>query len=93
MYNNGYILYNEKIWKKNIETLFKRRTECATICSRIASKTEVDSDRSDIRVFEVGVSAEQYGDYEQGTRTTIQEAESARLIDIAKRHGLYIDQS
>ena len=60
----------KKYGKKIIETLFKRRTECATICSRIASKTEVDSDRSDIRVFEVGVSAEQYGNYEQGTRTT-----------------------
>ena len=83
----------KKYGKKIIETLFTRRTECATICPRIASKTEVDSDRSDIRVFEVGISAEQYGDYEQGTRTTIQEAESARLIDIAKRHGLFIDQS
>ena len=60
----------KKQGKQIIETLFKRRTECATICSRIASKTEVDSDRSDIRVFEVGVSAEQYGNYEQGTRTT-----------------------
>ena len=65
--------------KRIIETLFTRRTKCAAICPKLASKTEVDSDRSDIRVFEVGLSAEQYGDYEQGTRTTAQEAESPRL--------------
>ena len=79
--------------KRIIETLFTRRTKCAAICPKLASKTEVDSDRSDIRVFEVGLSAEQYGDYEQGTRITAQEAESTRLISIAKRHGLFIDQS
>jgi hypothetical protein len=41
-------------------------------------------------VFEVGLSAEQYGDYEQGTRNAAQEAEGARLIAIAKANGLYV---
>lgn len=37
-----------------------------------------------IRVFEAGLSAEQYGDYEQSTGNAAQEKESNRLIAIAK---------
>ena len=54
------------------------------------SKFEADSSRSDIRVFEIGLSSQQYGDYEQGTRNAAYEAESARLISIAKEKGLFI---
>ena len=53
----------------------------------------MDSDRSDIGVFEAGLSAQQYGDYEQGTGIAAQEIESARLIAIAKEQGLYIEKS
>ena len=35
-------------------------------------------------MFEVGLSAERHGDYEQGTRNAAQTAEGARLIAIAK---------
>jgi len=44
-------------------------------------------------VFEAGLSAEQYGDYEQGTGNAAQEAESQRLITLAKEHGLFIAKS
>lgn len=76
-----------------IETLFKRRTERPAICAEFASRGEADSDRSDIGVFEAGVSIEQFGDYQQSTGIAAQEAEGARLIAIAKEQGLYIDRS
>ena len=80
-------LPERRMWKygrKVIEALFKRRTECPAIRAEFASRSEADSDRSDIRVFEAGLSAEQYGDYEQSTGNAAQEKESNRLIAIAK---------
>ena len=76
-----------------IETFFKRRAKRTAICAEFASRGEADSDRSDIGVFEVGLSAEQHGDYEQGTGVAAQEKEGQRLIAIAKEHGLFVDKS
>lgn len=76
-----------------IETLFKRRTERPAICAEFASKGEADSDRSNIGVFEAGLSFEQLGDYEQSTGIAAQEEEGERLIAVAKQQGLYIDKS
>ena len=76
-----------------IETLFKRRPERIAICAGLTSRSEADSDRSDIGVFETGLSAQQSGDYEQGTGIAAQEAESARLIAVAKEHELYIEKA
>lgn len=76
-----------------IKTLFKRRTERIPVCAGLASRGEADSDRSDIGVFEAGLSAQQHGDYEHGTGIASQEAESARLIAVAKKHGLYIERA
>jgi hypothetical protein len=56
-----------KYGRKVIESLLKRRTERPAIRAEFASRSEADSDRSDIRVFEAGLSAEQYGDYQQST--------------------------
>ena len=67
-----------------IEALFKRRTECPAIRAEFASRSEADRHSSDIRVFEAGLSAEQYGDYKQSTGNAAQEKESNRLIAIAK---------
>ena len=44
-------------------------------------------------MFEIGLSTEQYGDYEQGTGNSAYENESARLIDIAKNNGRFITKS
>ena len=79
--------------RKIIEYIFKKRRECIDICAELESRSEADSDRSDIRVFEIGLSSEQYGDYEQGTGNSAYENESARLIDIAKNNGRFITKS
>ena len=76
--------------RKIIDYIFKRWEERPAICYEPERKVQADSDRSDIRVFEAPLSAEQYGDYEQGTGTAAQEKESRRLIDIAKSEGLFI---
>lgn len=79
-------LYGRKI----IDTLFKRRTKRPPVCAQLEPRSEADSDRSDIGMFEVGLSAERHGDYEQGTRNAAQEAEGSRLISVAKENGKFI---
>lgn len=82
-----------KYGRRVVDALFKRRTERITVCAELASRSEADSDRSDIRMFETGLSAQQYGNYEQGTRNAAQEKEGNRLISIAKQHGLFVEKS
>lgn len=48
------------------------------------------ADRSDIRVFEEGLAAKP-DDYSEYSPRDRQEAEGTRLIEIAKRHGKYIE--
>lgn len=79
--------------RKIISAVLKKRTESPTIRVELEPKIQADSDRGDIRVFEAGLSPEQYGDYEQSTGTAAQESESARLIAIAKSRGLFVDRS
>lgn len=76
--------------RKIIDSLFKRRAKRHPICAQLESRGEADSDRSDIGVFEVGLSPQRHGNYEQGKGNSAQEAESDRLIAIAKAHGLFI---
>lgn len=83
----------EKYGHGIISNLIKRRSKRRTVCAGLASRSEADSDRSDIGVFEAGLSSQQHGDYEQGTGIAAQEIESARLIAIAKEQGLYIEKS
>ena len=78
--------------RKIIDYIFKRWAERAAICYEPERKVQADSDRSDIRVFETGLSTQQYGDHRQSTRTA-EEEECLRLIKIAKEQGLYIDKS
>lgn len=60
-----------------IRSIFRRRGKRTPVCAELATRREADSDRSDIRMFEVGLSAKQSGDHEQGTgdcpRTTLSE--------------------
>lgn len=79
--------------RKIINAVFKKRTNCPAVRVEFESRVQADSDRSDIRVFEIGLSSEQYGDYEQSTGATAQEKEIARLIAIAKEQGLFIAKS
>ena len=78
--------------RKIIDYIFKRWAECPAICYEPERKVQADSDRSDIRVFETGLSTQQYGDNRQSTRTAEKE-ECLRLIKNAKEQGLYIDKS
>ena len=52
--------------RKIINDLFKRRTKRTQLCAKLATRSEADRDRCDIRVFETGLSTQQYGDYEYG---------------------------
>ena len=78
--------------RKIIDYIFKKRKERSGICYEPERKVQADSDRSDIRVFETGISTQQYGNNRQSTRNA-EEEECARLIRIAKEQDLYIDKS
>ena len=69
--------------KKIIDYIFKRWAERPAICYEPERKVQADSDRSDIRVFETGLSTQRYGDYWQGKRTA-EEEEYNRLKEVAK---------
>ena len=69
--------------RKIIDYIFKRWAEGPAICDEPERKVQADSDRSDIRVFETGVSTQQYGDNRQSTRTA-EEEECNRLKVLAK---------
>lgn len=72
--------------RKIIDYIFKRWAERPAICYELERKVQADSDRSDIRVFETGVSTQRHGDYWQGKRTA-EEEECLRMIKIAKEQG------
>ena len=72
--------------RKIIDYIFKRWAERPAICYEPERKVQADSDRSDIRVFETGLSTQQYGDNRQSTRTA-EEEECLCLIKIAKEQG------
>ena len=78
--------------KRIIDYIFKKRTVSPAIRYELEQRKQADSDRSDIRVFETGLSAQQYGNNRQGSRIA-EDEESNRLIRIAKENGLFIDKS
>ena len=81
-----------KYGRKIINYIFAKRTKCPAIHYELERKVQADSDRSDIRVFETGIPTQRYGDNRQSTRNA-EEAESVRLVQIAKVQGLYIPNS
>ena len=72
--------------RKIIDYIFGKRSDCPAIHYECERKIQADSDRSDIRVFETGLSTQQDGDNRQSTRTAEKE-ECLRLIKIAKEQG------
>jgi hypothetical protein len=78
--------------RKIIDYIFKKRTKRPAIRYELERKVQADSDRRDIRVFETGLSSQQYGDNRQSKRNA-EDEECQRLIRIAKEQGLYIDKS
>ncbi len=69
--------------RKIIDYIFKRWAKRPAICYEPERKVQADSDRSDIRVFETGLSTQRHGDYWQSTRTA-EEEECHRLKVVAK---------
>ena len=57
----------------------------------VSKKIQANSDRSDIRVFETGISPQRHGNIRQSSRVA-EEEECNRLISIAKENNLYIDK-
>ena len=86
------IIRMENYGRKIINYIFGKRSNSSSISYEREQKVQADSDRSDIRVFETGLSTQQYGDNRQSTRTA-EEEECHRLIEVAKAHDLYIEKS
>ena len=78
--------------RKVIKYILGKWANSTTVHYEAPSKVQADSDRSDIRVFETGISSQRYGDIRQSTRS-VENEESLRLINIAKENGLYINKS
>ena len=82
----------ENYGRKIINYIFGKRSNSSSISYEREQKVQADSDRSDIRVFETGISAQRYGNNWQSSRTS-EEEECNRLISIAKENNLYIDKA
>ena len=78
--------------RKIIDYIFGKRSDSSSVCYEREQKIQADSDRSDIRMFEIGLSTQRHGDYRQSTRNA-EEEECNRLIKIAKENNLYIDKA
>ncbi len=86
----------KKMWnhgRKIIDFIFKRRAIGKPVCVEFETRIQADCDRSDIGMFEIGLSSQQYGNHQQGKRVATQETESTRLISIAKKNNLFIEKS
>lgn len=78
--------------RKIINYIFGKRSNSSSISYEREQKVQADSDRSDIRVFETGISTQRHGNIRQSSRTA-EEEECNRLISIAKENNLYIDKA
>jgi hypothetical protein len=68
----------------------ERQADGRRVATDATRSVEDSRDRSDIRVFEEGLAPERYNDTEYSERDR-REAESERLVTVAKDNGLYID--
>ena len=82
----------ENYGRKIIDYIFGKRSNSSTISYEREQKVQADSDRSDIRVFETGISPQRHGNIRQSSRAA-EEEECNRLISIAKENNLYIDKA
>ena len=78
--------------RKIIDYIFGKRSDGTSIHYEREQKVQANCDRSDIRVFETGVSSQRHGDNRQSTRNA-EEEECHRLIEIARAGGLYIEKA
>lgn len=66
-----------------------RETDRTGVADDSTRNMERSNDRSDLRVFEEGLDTS-YGSYSHDSERTRREAESERLVSIAKQHGLFV---
>ena len=55
--------------RKIIDYIFGKRSDSSSVCYEREQKIQADSDRSDIRMFEIGLPTQRHGDYRQSTRS------------------------
>ena len=82
----------ENYGRKIIDYIFGKRSNSSAVSYEREQKIQANSDRSDIRVFETGISTQRYGNNRQSSRTA-EEEECNRLISIAKENNLYYSGS
>lgn len=75
-----------------IKHLFGRWAKRPRIHYEFGSKVQADCDRSHIRVFETGLSAQRYGDFGRSEKAAAGEV-CRRLIEIAREQGCFIRQT
>lgn len=74
--------------QNNDERALARQTDGGRVADDTARGMEADRDRSDIRVYEEGVAAA-YNAHTEYSERDRRDAESERLVGIAKAHGQY----
>ena len=82
----------ENYGRKIIDYIFGKRSNSSAVSYEREQKIQANSDRSDIRVFETGISPQRHGNIRQSSRVA-EEEECNRLISIAKENNLYIDKA
>ena len=82
----------ENYGRKIIDYIFGKRSNSSAVSYEREQKIQANSDRSDIRVFETGISPQRHGNIRQSSRAA-EEEECYRLISIAKENNLYIDKA
>lgn len=82
----------ENYGRKIIDYIFGKRSNSSAVSYEREQKIQANSDRSDIRVFETGISPQRHGNIRQSSRAA-EEEECNRLISIAKENNLYIDKA
>lgn len=75
-----------------VKRLFGQRSKCLPVHYEFESKIQADSDRSRVRVFEVGLSAQRYGDFGSSEKIAADEI-ALRMIEIAREQGCFVEQS
>ena len=86
------IIRMENYGRKIIDYIFGKRSNSSAVSYEREQKIQADSDRSDIRVFETGISPQRHGNFRQSSRAA-EEEECNRLISIAKENNLYYSGS
>ena len=86
------IIRMENYGRKIIDYIFGKRSNSSAVSYEREQKIQANSDRSDIRVFETGISPQRHGNIRQSSRAA-EEEECYRLISIAKENNLYIDKA